>query len=77
MSAEEAKRRYREVWLQYRETPTDELARELDDLQPHICRGPCPEWDAFVLTIPGYIEFWNSFRSRGEDFLRLFFVENN
>lgn len=66
MSPAEAKERYRTVWSSYclcqDELQKRELEKLMDDLQPRICRGPGPEWQAFAETLPGFLEFWDRFR---------------
>jgi len=63
MSPDEAKEAYRKAWGAYCLTGLNlekkQMLEELmDDLQPKICRGPGPEWDAFVQTLPGFLEYW-------------------
>lgn len=35
------------------------LRAEMDVAQLLICRGPGPEWNAFVDTLPGFREAWS------------------
>lgn len=37
------------------------MEAEMDRLQPMICPGPCPEWDEFTATLPGYRKHWAMF----------------
>ncbi len=62
----EAKARYRMAFSQWLklggwdaapEVRAD-LERIMDAMQPLICYGPGPEWQAFVATIPGFREAW-------------------
>jgi hypothetical protein len=62
MNPTQAKEEYRNCWNAWRAMETEEgkiaMEHEMDRLQPMICRGPCPEWDEFTATLPGYREYW-------------------
>jgi hypothetical protein len=62
MNSEDAKEAYRANWLAWQKESREEvkiaLEEAMDRLQPMICRGPCPEWDEFTATLPGYREYW-------------------
>lgn len=63
MSQAEAKEAYRSAWSSYClcQDPGQKLEFEklMDSLQPKICRGPGPEWQAFAETLPGFLELWD------------------
>ena len=71
MSPDEAKEQYRATWSAYCLCTGPKQKRELemlmDDLQPQICEGPGPEWDAFTKTLPGFLEFWGRWSSEMMD----------
>jgi len=71
MSPAEAKEQYRTVWTSWclcqDQTQKRGLEQLMDDLQPRICRGPGPEWQAFAETLPGFLEFWNRWGSEMEE----------
>lgn len=60
-----AQQTYRRAWTEYA-TCTDPARRKLlevamDGVQPDCVdsRGPGPEWEAFIATLPGYREHWD------------------
>lgn len=68
---EEAMAEYRALWMQFiwggqnepdyvpgKLAPTEEARLRMDELQPLICHGPGPLWQAFVATLPGFKEWW-------------------
>lgn len=66
MTKEEAKEAYRQAWLGWCLATTREsklrFEQTMDAMQSSIARGPGPEWQAFVETLPGFVEFWESWR---------------
>lgn len=66
MTKDEAKEAYRQAWLGWCLATTQETKficeQRMDGLQSSIARGPGPEWQAFVETLPGFIEFWEGWQ---------------
>lgn len=62
MTKDEAKEAYRQAWMGWCLATTQESKRRcertMDSLQTSITRGPGPEWQAFVDTLPGFVQFW-------------------
>lgn len=65
LTKSEARKAYRQAWFMrcLAQTQDQQVAAErvMDAMQPHCVesRGPGPEWDRFIKTLPGFIEFWN------------------
>jgi hypothetical protein len=66
MTQDEAKEAYRQAWLGWclatSSSSKQVLEKRMDSLQSSITRGPGPEWQAFVETLPGFVEFWENWR---------------
>lgn len=66
MTKDQAKEAYRQAWLGWCLATTQETKhlheQRMDGLQSSIARGPGPEWQAFVETLPGFVEFWEEWR---------------
>lgn len=66
MNKQSAQRIYRDAWNTFRlttdETIQDACKEAMDTIQPHCCESgrPDPEWEAFAESLPGYMEFWQS-----------------
>lgn len=64
MTTDQAKEAYRQAWMGWCLATKAESKRmfeqRMDSLQSSITRGPGPEWQAFVETLPGFVEFWKS-----------------
>jgi hypothetical protein len=62
VTAQEA---YRANWMAHIKETRPEVKKALEEamdrLQPMICPGPCPEWEEFTATLPGYREYWAMF----------------
>lgn len=67
MLPDEAKKQYRSAWASYclsRDPRQKEILEQImDGLQPRICHGPGPEWQTFVKTLPGFLDFWSRWLS--------------
>jgi hypothetical protein len=64
MTKDEAKEAYRQAWMGWclatKSESKQRFEQRMDFLQTSITRGPGPEWQAFVETLPGFVEFWES-----------------
>lgn len=68
---EDARRTYREAWERWRSSEDEgelrRLEKVMDGCQPRIAVGPWdPRWQEFASSLPGYLEFWPSFKKWGE-----------
>jgi hypothetical protein len=76
MPTAEAQRIYRQAWQQYLLTTDDNAKRGLEQLMnscQEACvstRGPGPEWEAFIDTLPGYRAHWESLATECEAMAR-------
>lgn len=68
MTKAEAQLAYRQAWcVRCLATTQDQRVgaeKVMDAVQPHCVDNgrPGPEWDAFIATLPGFVEFWQRFR---------------
>jgi len=66
MTKDEAKEAYRQAWMGWCLATTQETKfvyeQRMDGLQSSITRGPGPEWQAFVETLPGFVKFWEGWK---------------
>lgn len=74
MQKHEAQAAYRAAWCSWllARTPAEKTLFEdtMDACQPYCVEGPpekagpCPEWSAFIATLPGYEETWAAWRAK-------------
>jgi len=66
MTKTEAKEAYRQAWLGWclatKRESKELFEQRMDSLQSSITPGPGAEWQAFVETLPGFIEFWEGWK---------------
>lgn len=60
----QAKTVYRQAWASWCLTKKDahkhKMERLMDDMQERIAPGPGVVWETFARSIPGFIEYWES-----------------
>lgn len=75
MNRQDAEQVYRNAWYQYcltaNETKRIFLEQTMDYAQPFIANGPRdPRWKEFTETLPGFQEYWDSWKRKMESFCR-------